>query len=119
MASRIGAAKLIEAYHQEQVNLMRHCLDVSAVSVLIVVSAASITGAAEFHVNGQTFTVPDGFEVLPIAGPPLVDRPISVDFDEDGHLYVTESSGSNDDVEVQVKMRRDGIRNECCDYTGR
>jgi S1 RNA binding domain protein len=30
-----------------------------------------------------------------VAGPPLVDRPVSVAFDEQGRLYVAESSGSN------------------------
>ena len=41
-------------------------------------------------------TVPPGFEVERIAGPPLVERPIVADFDEDGRMYVADSSGSND-----------------------
>lgn len=61
--------------------------------------------ADEVKLNGHTFTVPEGFEVIPIAGPPLVDRPISAAFDENGFLYVTDSSGSNDPVEVQVETR--------------
>ena len=36
-----------------------------------------------------------------VAGPPMVDRPISADFDDQGRLYVTESSGTNDKVEIQ------------------
>jgi putative membrane-bound dehydrogenase-like protein len=47
-------------------------------------------------------TVPDGFEVVRVAGPPLVERPIAADFDEDGRLYVAESSGSNAKVEQQL-----------------
>ena len=47
-------------------------------------------------------TVPDGFEIERVAGPPLVDRPIVADFDEDGRLYVAESSGSNEKVEQQL-----------------
>ena len=44
-----------------------------------------------------TLTVPDGFEIERVAGPPLVDRPIVADFDEEGRLYVADSSGSNDE----------------------
>jgi len=47
-------------------------------------------------------TVPEGFEVDLVAGPPLVDRPIVADFDEEGRLYVADSSGSNDKVEKQL-----------------
>ena len=35
---------------------------------------------------GPMFTVPPGFEVERIAGPPLVDRPIVADFDDEGRL---------------------------------
>lgn len=50
-------------------------------------------------------TVPAGFEVERVAGPPLVDRPIVADFDEEGRLYVADSSGSNDKVEKQLADR--------------
>ena len=50
----------------------------------------------------QVLTVPDGFQVERVAGPPLVDRPIVADFDEEGRLYVADSSGSNDRVEKQL-----------------
>jgi putative membrane-bound dehydrogenase-like protein len=50
----------------------------------------------------QTLTVPAGFEVERVAGPPLVNRPIVADFDEEGRLYVADSSGSNDKVEKQL-----------------
>ena len=52
-----------------------------------------------------TLTVPDGFEVERVAGPPLVERPIVADFDEQGRLYVADSSGSNDKVEKQLAER--------------
>jgi putative membrane-bound dehydrogenase-like protein len=55
--------------------------------------------------NGHVFTLPVGFEIELAAGPPLVDRPITADFDEQGRLYVSDSSGSNEKVEEQVKKR--------------
>ena len=61
--------------------------------------------AADFKFGAHTITVPDGFEVELIAGPPLVERPISADFDEQGRLYVTDSSGSNDAPEKQLKEK--------------
>ena len=59
--------------------------------------------AAEFKFGAHSITVPDGFEVELIAGPPLVERPVSADFDDQGRLYVTDSSGSNDAPEKQLK----------------
>lgn len=48
------------------------------------------------------FTLPPGFDIQQVAGPPLVNRPIVADFDEHGRLYVADSSGSNDKVEIQL-----------------
>ena len=48
------------------------------------------------------FQVPPGFTWQLVAGPPLVSRPISADFDEQGRLYVTDSSGSNEKVDRQL-----------------
>jgi putative membrane-bound dehydrogenase-like protein len=50
----------------------------------------------------QTISVPAGFSIELVAGPPLVERPIVGAFDDDGRLYVAESSGSNDPVEKQL-----------------
>jgi hypothetical protein len=61
--------------------------------------------AAEFRFSNHTFTLPEGFELELVAGPPLVDRPILADFDEQGRLYVADSSGSNDKVEKQLEER--------------
>jgi putative membrane-bound dehydrogenase-like protein len=63
---------------------------------------SSMAGAAEIALEGHKFTLPDGFEIEQVAGPPLVDRPITCDFDEQGRLYVADSSGSNDKVEKQL-----------------
>ena len=57
---------------------------------------------AEVTLGETVFTVPDGFTVERVAGPPLVDRPITASFDEQGRLYVADSSGSNDPVQKQL-----------------
>ena len=55
-----------------------------------------------------------------VAGPPLVDRPIVADFDEQGRLYVADSSGSNDKVEKQLAKKPHRIvRLEDTDGDGR
>src|SRR6476660_6977367 len=59
--------------------------------------------AAQFKIDKQTLTVPDGFEIERVAAPPLVDRPIYGSFDEQGRLYVVDSSGSNDKPDQQLK----------------
>ncbi|MEQ9379357.1 MAG: HEAT repeat domain-containing protein, partial [Pirellulales bacterium] len=48
------------------------------------------------------FHLAAGLELQLVAAPPLIDRPISAAFDELGRLYVTESSGTNDDVQTQL-----------------
>jgi len=50
-------------------------------------------------------TVPAGFQVELVAGPPLVNRPIVAAFDDLGRLYVADSSGSNAKVDVQLEER--------------
>ncbi|MBX3438683.1 MAG: dehydrogenase, partial [Planctomycetaceae bacterium] len=68
-------------------------------------SLAGLTTAAETTIGPHTFTLPDGFEIIQIAGPPLVNRPITADFDELGRLYVADSSGSNDKVDLQLEQK--------------
>ncbi len=53
-------------------------------------------------VSAPVLTVPPGFAVERVAGPPLVNRPIVADFDDEGRLYVADSSGSNDKVDKQL-----------------
>ncbi len=74
------------------------------VAVLALVSF-SVLSAAEQQLNGHTFTLPDGFEIEIAATSPLVDRPITADFDEEGRLYVADSSGSNEPVVKQIVDR--------------
>lgn len=74
----------------------------------LLLSAGLVTASAEaaqFRFPVGTFTVPDGFEVELVAGPPLVDRPMMAEFDEQGRLYVADSSGSNEPVQKQLEKK--------------
>jgi putative membrane-bound dehydrogenase-like protein len=74
----------------------------------------------QVKLNGHTFTLPAGFDIELTAAPPLVDRPIVADFDDDGRLYVADSSGSNDPVQVQLQKKPHRIlRLEDTDGDGR
>ena len=71
--------------------------------VTTVLMAVASAQAAEFHVDSGVMTLPDGYTVEVAAAAPLVERPVTIDFDERGRLYVTESSGTNIPVAEQVK----------------
>ncbi len=80
----------------------------------------TLASAAEISLDGQVFTLPDGFEIEVVAKSPLVNRPVTGAFDEEGRLYVSDSSGSNDDVEKQLEQRPHRIlRLEDTDGDGR
>src|SRR5437868_14603864 len=51
----------------------------------------------------RALKVPDGFEVVMVAGPPLVNFPVSADFDEQGRLYVTDMAGPITREQVAAK----------------
>jgi putative membrane-bound dehydrogenase-like protein len=72
-------------------------------SFLLLLATAAPLFSGEFKFGSQTITVPQGFEIELVAGPPLVDRPISADFDERGRLFVTDSAGVNDKPEKQLE----------------
>ncbi|MGB0421221.1 MAG: PVC-type heme-binding CxxCH protein [Limisphaerales bacterium] len=61
--------------------------------------------AAEFDLAPHHFTLPEGFTIEKVAATPLVNRPIVADLDDQGYLYVADSSGSNDKVTEQLKER--------------
>src|SRR5262245_33262354 len=75
----------------------------SGLVALILVAIAAAQDRAPASDFG--LTVPPGFHVERVAGPPLVDRPIVADFDNEGRLYVADSSGSSDRVEKQLADR--------------
>ncbi len=78
---------------------MRHPVAAAA----LLACAVSTTRAAEVTVAGHTFKIPDGFELKQVAGPDLAPRPVSGSLDDQGRLYVTDSSGSNLPPAEQVK----------------
>jgi len=80
---------------------MNHCAPTILCSLLLSITAT--TRAAEFKFPTQTFTVPDGFEVELAAGTNFAQRPVSASFDDRGRLYVTDSSGSNEKPDIQLK----------------
>src|SRR5205823_914218 len=67
-----------------------------AVGLVVVTGLTGALGAGEVKLSDRTFRVPDGFTIERIAGPPLVDRPITAAFDDVRRLYAADSSGSND-----------------------
>jgi putative membrane-bound dehydrogenase-like protein len=75
-------------------------------AVTLIVCApptASLAIDAEVASPLPSLKVPDGFTIELAAGPPLVERPIVAAFDDEGRLYVAESSGSNDKVQKQLE----------------
>lgn len=83
---------------------MRHALFIA----FVVVGCADVH-AEDIKLNGRQFTIPDGFVMEVAAGKPLTEHPISADFDELGRLYVTESSGSNEKVRIQLEQKPHSI----------
>ncbi len=83
----------------------RPSLPVLGVAFALASLLARGAAGGEVSANGRAFSLPDGFSIERVAGPPLVDRPIVADFDELGRLYVADSSGSNDPVEKQLAER--------------
>jgi putative membrane-bound dehydrogenase-like protein len=88
--------------------MRRWILTTALFSITVVLSPGVAPEAPKTHqvqLNGHTFSLPVGFEIEQVAGPPLVDRPIVADFDEQGRLYVAESSGTNDNVAKQLASK--------------
>ena len=74
---------------------------IATVTATALLSLTQLTAQPQ-PASGPVLTVPAGFTIERVAGPPLVNRPIVADFDEEGRLYVADSSGSNDKVEKQL-----------------
>lgn len=77
----------------------------SQLCLAIIIFAASPLWGGEVELNGHKFTLPNGFKLAVAVPSTLVERPVTADFDERGRLYVAEPSGSNDNVQKQLKDR--------------
>ena len=84
---------------------MKSTVLAGGLAAVVLASLVFPRAPGQSTVADQVLTVPAGFEVERVAGPPLVDRPIVADFDEQGRLYVADSSGSNDKVEKQLEEK--------------
>ena len=95
----------------------------AAVVIAVLLAALSLAvphAQSPATAAGPVLAVPAGFVVERAAGPPLVNRPIVADFDEQGRLYVADSSGSSDKVDKQLAERPHRIvRLEDTDGDGR
>ncbi len=87
--------------------------------IFVTASIGSLRGS-EIKLNGRRFTIPAEFTIEQIAGSPEVDRPITAAFDDEGRMYVADSSGSNDDVKKQLAEKPHRIvRLEDCNGDGK
>src|SRR5580658_7170105 len=71
-------------------------------ALIVALEAGRFAAADEAATRTAELKVADGLSVELAAGPPLVERPITMAFDERGRLYVSDSSGSNDPVDKQL-----------------
>jgi hypothetical protein len=53
-------------------------------------------GAATRQIGTHTFTLPEGFQIEAVATTEQVARPVNGSLDDQGRLYVTDSSGSTE-----------------------
>jgi putative membrane-bound dehydrogenase-like protein len=95
-------------------------LSIPAAVAQLVPTELIPTGLIPTEAGGKRFHIPAGFQLEVVAAPPLVDRPIHATFDDQGRLYVTDSSGTNDKVQIQLEKKPHRIlRLEDTDGDGR
>jgi len=75
----------------------------AAFTLLATIAVAS--RAAEFKFGNQILKVPDSYEIELVTTTNLVKRPVAMDFDEQGRLYVTDSSGSSEKGPTQYEQK--------------
>ena len=81
-----------------------------ATTVFFLLTTGMFSMADELvSINGREFRIPDGYRLEVAASQQLTKRPIVVDFDFDGNLYVAESSGTNDNVNKQLEDKPHSI----------
>jgi len=87
---------------------MRRIGAIGAVGGWLLLAMGQVFGQApastvQVPLDGQTFTLPAGFTVVRAAGPPLIERPIVADLDEQGRLYVAEAAGAIEKADIQAQ----------------
>lgn len=99
-----GSGQRIKASSRKttSVDMFKH---ISVCVFLVFAALANVrTDAAEtVAITPHTFKIPDGFELTQVAAPPLVQRPMHMAFDDEGALYVTDSSGDTRKAPVQLE----------------
>ncbi len=81
-----------------KVPLLPACLILPA-----LLAGSQLCGVEKVTFAPHTFTIPAGYALKRVAAPPLVERPIHMCFDDEGALYVTDSSGNTDKAPAQLK----------------
>jgi putative membrane-bound dehydrogenase-like protein len=61
--------------------------------------------AAPSFADAPILKVPEGYEIIAVAKSPLIERPVVASFDDQGRLFVAESSGSNDPPVKQLETK--------------
>ncbi len=69
-------------------------------------SPTPVYSVEQAKLSPHTFTFPGGYDLKRVAAPPLVARPIHMHLDENGVLYVTDSSGNTDKAPKQLRNPR-------------
>lgn len=82
---------------------MKHFSILLPVCLALLPAAAKSEETKQIAIAPHSFTIPEGYILTQVAAPPLVKRPIHMCFDNEGVLYVTDSSGNSDKAPVQLK----------------
>ena len=92
-----------EVYLSPLVSRLSKCRLAAFVALCVSCLLPNVNGSETVTIDPHTFTIQDGYEVVQVAAPSLVSRPMHMCFDNDGVLYVTDSSGNTDKAPAQLK----------------
>lgn len=74
----------------------RHCAIAMLAGIWLTQSLIAFASpASSISTERGTISVPQGFTIERVAGPPLVGHPMMASFDERGRLFIAESAGKN------------------------